>query len=401
MRTDIAFDAEGTILRGWLYRPEQEKAPFPLVVMTHGWAAVKEMYLDSYAEAFAQAGIATLVYDHRNFGASDGTRGQEIDPWALVRDYRHAITFAATLPDIARKRIGVWGTSYSGGHAIVVSALDKRVSCVVVQAPTISGWRNTLRRFPGDTLVGLRKRFDADREARSQGKTPAMVPVIADFNAADVGIQTSSPSNIVERIGNDARKWPLTMPQERLEGWRNEITLRSVELYSEYEPGVYIERIAPTPFLLISATEDTITPTDEILAAYARAYEPKQIMLVPGGHYDLYGINREGVITTTREMVHQVPEARSVVTTGQKREKRPRYLLHSLFGESEWGSFFRLGSGMYAHQICVEQRKRCKKCRVPFRSMVCPKLTVISSTLIEPLRMQVIETEEHLRIWMD
>lgn len=216
MRTDIAFDAEGTILRGWLHLPEKGKEPFPLVVMTHGWAAVKEMYLDVYAETFARAGIATLVYDHRNFGASDGTPRQEIDPWAQVRDYRHAITFATTVSGVDNRRIGVWGTSYSGGHAIVVGALDKRVTCVVAQAPTISGWRNTLRRFPGDTLASMRERFDADREARLQGKTPAMVPVIADFNEADVGIRTSDPSDEVERIGNDARKWPLTMPQERL-----------------------------------------------------------------------------------------------------------------------------------------------------------------------------------------
>ena len=301
MRTDIAFDAEGTTLRGWLYLPEKGKEPFPLVVMTHGWAAVKEMYLDVYAETFAHAGIATLVYDHRNFGASDGTPRQEIDPWAQVRDYRHAITFAATLPSVDSRRLGVWGTSYSGGHAIVVGALDKRVCCVVVQAPTISGWRNTMRRFPGEMLASMRERFDADREARSQGKAPAMVPVIADFNAADVGIRASGTFDSVERIGNDARKWPLSMPEERLGGWRNEITLRSVELYSEYEPGIYMERIAPTPFLLISATEDTVTPTDEILAAYARSYEPKQIALVAGGHYDLYGMNRETVLMTTRE----------------------------------------------------------------------------------------------------
>jgi hypothetical protein len=32
----------------------------------------------------------------------------------------------------------------------------------------------------------------------------------------------------------------------RFKKWRNEITLRSLEMYSEYEPGAFIERIAPT-----------------------------------------------------------------------------------------------------------------------------------------------------------
>ena len=54
------------------------------------------MYLDSFAEVFAAAGLNVLVFDNRNFGASDGEPRQEIDPWAQVRDYRHAITYAGT-----------------------------------------------------------------------------------------------------------------------------------------------------------------------------------------------------------------------------------------------------------------------------------------------------------------
>src|SRR5579875_2867225 len=102
MRRDVAFDAEGVTLRGWLYTPDSAAAPFPTVVMAHGFSAVKEMYLDRFAEAFAEAGLAALVFDNRNFGASDGTPRQEIDPWAQVRDYRHAITYARTLPEVDR-----------------------------------------------------------------------------------------------------------------------------------------------------------------------------------------------------------------------------------------------------------------------------------------------------------
>src|SRR5688572_31948156 len=59
-RTDVEFNAEGTTLRGWLYRPEGD-GPVPGVVMAHGFSAVKEMYLDSFAEVFAEAGLAALV----------------------------------------------------------------------------------------------------------------------------------------------------------------------------------------------------------------------------------------------------------------------------------------------------------------------------------------------------
>ena len=100
VRQNVEFDAEGVTLRGWLYVPDGAGAPAPTVVMAHGLSAVKEMYLDRFAEVFADAGLAALVFDNRNFGESDGEPRQEIDPWAQVRDYRHAITYAATRPKV-------------------------------------------------------------------------------------------------------------------------------------------------------------------------------------------------------------------------------------------------------------------------------------------------------------
>ena len=286
-KTDVKFDAEGTTLRGWLYLPYQRQQRCPIVVMAHGWGAVKEMYLDTYAEAFAEAGLATLVYDHRNFGASDGLPRQEIDPWMQVRDYRHAITYAATLAEVDASRVGIWGTSYSGAHVLVVGAVDRRVRCVVSQCPTISGWRNTLRRYPADGLAEMRVRFDIDRRARFAGQSPAMVPIVSDLASNEHRANDS-----IEAVGNTGTEWFAHMRQDRLVAWRNELTLRSIELYSEYEPGLYIERVGPTPLLVITGDRDTLTPTDEILSAYARALEPKQLVIVPGGHYDLYGAQR-------------------------------------------------------------------------------------------------------------
>ena len=144
MRQDIEFDAEGVTLRGWLYTPERADGRSPAIVMTHGFSAVKEMYLDRYADVFANAGMAALVFDNRNFGSSDGQPRQEIDPWAQVRDYRHAITYARTRSEVDPARIGIWGSSYSGGHVLVVGAIDRRVKCVVAQVPLVSGRANGL-----------------------------------------------------------------------------------------------------------------------------------------------------------------------------------------------------------------------------------------------------------------
>jgi uncharacterized protein len=99
MRRDIEFKTEdGITLRGWHYLPGTRAGRVATIVMAHGFSAVKEMYLDRFAEAFAAAGLGALVFDNRNFGASDGLPRQEIDPWGQVSDYRDALTFAETVP---------------------------------------------------------------------------------------------------------------------------------------------------------------------------------------------------------------------------------------------------------------------------------------------------------------
>ena len=180
MRQDIEFAAEdGVTLRGWLYLPDDAHGHVPGIVMCHGFSAVKEMYLDKYGQLFADSGMAALVYDNRNLGASDGEPRQEIDPWQQIRDYRDAISFARGLPEVDGDRIGIWGSSYSGAHALVVGAIDRRVKCVTAQVPLISGWQNARRLVRADLFAPTREMFDADREARFRGEPPAMIPVVA------------------------------------------------------------------------------------------------------------------------------------------------------------------------------------------------------------------------------
>lgn len=277
MRRDIEFDAEGATLRGWLQTPDSD-GPYPTVVLAHGFSAVKEMALDRYAAHFADHGIASLVYDNRNFGASDGEPRQEIDPWAQVRDYRHALTFASTLADVDARRLGVWGSSYSGGHVLVVAAIDRRVRAVVAQAPLVSGWRNVLRLVRSDLVAMYRAQFDADRAARYRGDQPAMVPVVAEGLFDPCALPTP-----------DSWLWFTELGRTVAPSWRNEVTLRSVEMLTEYEPGVYVERISPTPLLMVVGAQDHLTVADEALNLYNQAREPKRLLLVQGGHFDVYG----------------------------------------------------------------------------------------------------------------
>src|SRR6516164_8233596 len=97
---------------------------------------------------------------------------------------RGRITFAETLPETDPARIGIWGSSYSGGHVMVVGAIDRRVKCVVAQVPLASGHDNARRLIRADYLAGVQQMFADDRRARMAGKPPAMIPVVAEDPAA-------------------------------------------------------------------------------------------------------------------------------------------------------------------------------------------------------------------------
>ncbi len=278
MRTDVEFKTEdGVTLRGWHYVPDGAHGKLPTVVMAHGYSAVKEMYLDRFAEAFAEVGLASLVFDNRNFGASDGAPRQEIDPTLQIRDYRDAITYAQTLDGTDPDRIGIWGSSYSGGHVLVVGAIDRRVKAVVSQVPLISGHANARRLVRADLIAGFQGMFEADRRARYGGGAPATVPVVSADPAGPAALPTA-----------DSYAWFTDTAKLRAPSWKNEVTLRSVELFMEYEPGAYIGFISPTPLLMVVALRDHLTVADEALAAYERALEPKRLVALPDGHFDAY-----------------------------------------------------------------------------------------------------------------
>jgi cephalosporin-C deacetylase-like acetyl esterase len=144
-RQDISFKTgDGVTLRGWFYTPSDSKAThYPCLVMSHGFSCLKEMDLDLFASYFSShLPLSCLVYDHRGFGSSDTAPGQprrEIIPALQRSDIQDAITYAQLREDVDEEKIGLWGSSYSGGHAIQVAASDRRVKAVLIQNPFVSG----------------------------------------------------------------------------------------------------------------------------------------------------------------------------------------------------------------------------------------------------------------------
>ncbi|MBB1033966.1 alpha/beta hydrolase [Dietzia sp. CQ4] len=277
MREDIQFDTEdGTTLRGWWYKGSGDSRP--VIVMAHGFSATKEMYLDDFAEHFHGGGFDVLVYDNRALGASDGPRPAEIDPLEQISDYRDAITWISTQEGIDSRRIGIWGSSYSGAHVLVVAANDRRVGCVVAQVPLVDGLANARRLIRADMWDGLREGFNADRAGRQNGDEPLTIPVT----------WKDSPDEPCVLPTQDTHDFFFGPIQERATTWSNEVTLRSVEKFIEYIPGASIDRISPTPLMMVVASGDVLTPADLSLEAFQRAREPKKVLVIPGGHFEAY-----------------------------------------------------------------------------------------------------------------
>jgi fermentation-respiration switch protein FrsA (DUF1100 family) len=243
--------------------------------MAHGFAGTMAHGIERFARAFAAAGFVVLAHDHRNFGTSTGDLRGDIDPWRQIADWRRMISYLEARPEVDPTRIGLWGTSYAGGHAVVLGATDRRLRCVVAQVPTISGYQQGLRRVSPDALPALERAFNEDERAQSRGEPPRRQAVVSG--------DASVPAAYRSRDALDFYLQPIPAGL-----WENEITLRSTRAARMYEPGNWISRVSPTPLLLIVARDDRLTVADLALAAYERALEPKRLALIPGGHFDPY-----------------------------------------------------------------------------------------------------------------
>jgi pimeloyl-ACP methyl ester carboxylesterase len=107
--------------------------------MAHGFGATRDASLAPYAERFAAAGMHVLLFDYRHFGDSDGKPRQLVSVRRQLQDYAAAVAFARALSGVDPARIAVWGTSFSGGHALVTAATVPGVAAAVCQCPMMDG----------------------------------------------------------------------------------------------------------------------------------------------------------------------------------------------------------------------------------------------------------------------
>lgn len=131
---------------GWLYSSRHFTAskPGPAIVLAHGLGATKELKLDVYADRFNQMGYTCLVFDYRCNGGSPGLPRGLIDWSKQQDDWKFAIKYVRLLENVDPEQVGLFGTSFSGGHVTQLAAGDKRLKAVIAQCPFSHGWKSSL-----------------------------------------------------------------------------------------------------------------------------------------------------------------------------------------------------------------------------------------------------------------
>jgi len=127
-REDVTFTSGGTRCAAWLYRPDAAAGDVPCVVMAHGFTGTRSDRLPAYAERFAAAGLAALVFDYRHFGDSEGEPRQHEDSAGKLADLRDAVGYLGTRPEVDADRIGSSVTVISPAK----SCADSNASGIIV-----------------------------------------------------------------------------------------------------------------------------------------------------------------------------------------------------------------------------------------------------------------------------
>jgi fermentation-respiration switch protein FrsA (DUF1100 family) len=270
-RSEVWFDSWGERCAAWLYEPAGE-APHPCVVMAHGFAGVREARLDAFAERFAEAGIAALVFDYRHFGASEGEPRQLVDIGRQLADWAAAIAYARAHPELDPERIALWGTSFSGGHVIATAARDRRVAAVVSQAPFIDG-PATLRAGGMASALRLTRAGVIDEWRRLRGREPYRLKVVGP------------PGSVAAMTSPDAEPgYRAIVPSDS--SWVDEVPARIALRIGSCRPGRLAGQVR-CPLLVCVCDADAVTPPEPALRAAQAAPRGEQ-RRYPIGHFDIY-----------------------------------------------------------------------------------------------------------------
>lgn len=271
-RKDVEFSSGGETCAAWLYPVEVNAASAPVIVMAHGLTGTRRDRLGAFAERFAGAGIAALVFDYRGFGDSAG-EPDLFEPERQFEDWRSAIKFARSIPGIDPDRVATFGSSLGGGNALAAAGEDPRVAAAISQVPFLDFGSQMYSEYPEVSEQML-------IVAREGGYLPA---VGQPHEAAFIRAPDSEKGwRHVVAIGEDSR-------------WRNRCSAAWL-LGPPYNPIRYAATLQ-RPWLVCVAEGDQVAKPGPAIEAARRA-PYGELRLYPGvDHFDIYdGPEHEAVV---------------------------------------------------------------------------------------------------------
>lgn len=275
-----------------LYRPDGVEDVTPCVVMCNGFSLTRRDGLPRFAERFVDAGIATLTFDFRHLGDSDGEPRQLVDYQRQRTDLAAAVDFARRLEGIDADRIAVWGFSFGGGHVVHIAAHDDRLAAAVSMFPFLDG-------LAAAREYGLRNnaRYMAAAVRASVDRRPIQMAVTGPPGAPAMLTQPEAESGFDAVCAEDSR-------------WRNEFLAKPNQPLVKIRPVREASNVR-CPLLICLGTEDTIVPLRAIERAADRAPQ-SELRRYLIGHFDGFLDAFEDVVSDQIEFFgrHLVPSPR-------------------------------------------------------------------------------------------
>ncbi|HEY1449804.1 MAG TPA: alpha/beta fold hydrolase [Solirubrobacteraceae bacterium] len=291
-RQDLRFISDEDQCAAWFYpadaaahraagsRPDGH-GHNPLIVMAHGLSGTRRDRLGPFAERFAAAGVAALVFDHRGFGDSDGERDL-FEPRRQMDDWRAAIAFGRSLPQVDADRVATFGSSMGGGNALAAAADDDRVVAAISQVPFLDIVLQAHRSSPRVTARML--------HAAARGRH---LPVLGDPRAAA----------LLNAPGAE-EGWRRVVAGGEDSLWRDRVSTRWL-LGPPFRPGRKAAKLH-CPWLVCVGEGDRVARPGPAIAAARRAPLGELRTYPHVDHFDVYdGPAHEALIADQLEFLRR------------------------------------------------------------------------------------------------
>jgi len=233
----------------------------------------------------SELGYVTLRFDMRGCGNSEGEFGRVIC-LEQVEDLGNALSFLARHPAVDADRIGVIGSSFGGAVAVYAGGTDPRIAAVISNG----GWGHGERKFRGqhrspEAWAKFTAMLQQGRAHRARTGKSLMVP------RADI---VPIPSHVREAL--DRQKVEM-LSAHHVEMFPAETAQSMFDFRAEDVVG----KIAPRPLLLIHASNDSVTPTEQSIEMFKRAGQPTEMHLFSGLDHFLFNENSARVWNVLRD----------------------------------------------------------------------------------------------------